>query len=72
MLVWIDTRKQHGENREIGLGVVDGRVIVAGWVSHSDDSVKIFTFRKANARETQRYKDFLQRQDRDAEKEERP
>jgi uncharacterized DUF497 family protein len=56
MLVWIDTRRDYGEVREIGLGTLRGRVMVVGWVKRGDD-VHIFSFRKANARETKRYQD---------------
>lgn len=62
MLVWIDTRRDYGEVRELGLGVIDGRVMAVGWVKREEDLVHIFSFRKANARETQRYKTSLSEQ----------
>jgi uncharacterized DUF497 family protein len=55
MAVWIDTRQDYGEVRQIGLGIVAGRVMVVGWVERGDGLIHIFTFRKANARETRRY-----------------
>lgn len=63
MFVWIDARKDYGETRSIGVGVSGGRAMVVGWVRREDDLVHIFTFRKANAREAQRYGEFLARQD---------
>jgi uncharacterized DUF497 family protein len=59
MLVWTDTRRDYGETREIGLGVIDERVMVVGWVNRGNDVLHIFTFRKANAREAQRYKEWV-------------
>ena len=59
MLVWIDNRRDYGEVREIGLGTVGPRVMVVGWVRRGDDDVHIFSFRKANARETKQYQAAL-------------
>ena len=59
MLVWIDNRRNYGEVREIGLGMVEQRVMVVGWVRRDDDDIHIFSFRKANARETKRYQAAL-------------
>ncbi len=61
MLVWIDTRRDYGEIRELGLGVIEGRVMAVGWVTRGD-VCHIFSFRKANARETRRYKEGLEGQ----------
>ncbi len=59
MLVWIDTRRDYGEVREVGLGQVRERVMVAAWVRRGVDDIHIFSFRKANARETKRYQAAL-------------
>lgn len=59
MLVWVDSRRDYGEKREVGLGLLEGRVMAVGWVRRADDHVHIFSFRKANAREAKRYKDGL-------------
>ena len=59
MLVWIDERRDYGEVREVALGTVGSRVMVVGWVRRSDDDIHIFSFRKANARETKRYQAAL-------------
>ena len=59
MLVWIDDRRDYGEVREIALGMVGPRVMVVGWVRRSNDDIHIFSFRKANARETKRYQAAL-------------
>ena len=62
MLIWIDSRWDYGEAREMALGLVDGRVMTVGWVRREDDVFHIFSFRKANARETRRYEDFVTRE----------
>ena len=59
MLVWIDNRRDYGEVREIGLGMIDERVVVVGWVTRGDNEIHIFSFRKANAREKNRYQAAL-------------
>jgi uncharacterized protein len=59
MLVWTDTRRDYGEVREIGLGQVGARVMVVGWVRRGEEHFHIFSFRKANARETKRYQAAL-------------
>ena len=56
MLAWIDTRRDYGETREVGLGIIEGRVMAVCWVKRGDNHIHIFSFRKANARETKRYK----------------
>ena len=43
----------------MALGMVGPRVMVVGWVRRSDNDIHIFTFRKANARETKRYQAAL-------------
>jgi uncharacterized DUF497 family protein len=66
MLVWTDTRRDYGEKRELGLGVLNGRVMAVGWVRRADDHIHLFSFRKANARETRRYKESLPTEPTDA------
>jgi uncharacterized DUF497 family protein len=63
MLVWIDTRRAYGEQREVGLGILEGRVMAVDWVRRADDHVHLFSFRKANARETKRYQAGVPAQD---------
>ena len=63
MLAWVDARRDYGEVRQVGLGTLHGRVMVVGWVKRNDDHIHIFSFRKANARETKRYQNALRTQD---------
>lgn len=57
MLAWVDTRRDYGEMREVALGLLEGRVMAVGWVRRGPDHIHIFSFRKANARETRRYQE---------------
>ena len=59
MLAWIDTRRDYGEVREAGLGILKGRVMAVGWVRRGEDHTHIFSLRKANAREKKRYQGGL-------------
>ncbi len=59
MLRWIDARRDYGETREVGLGVVGERVMSVGWVRRGEDLLHIFSFRKENARETRRYQESV-------------
>ncbi len=63
MLIWIDTRRDYDEVREVGLGTLGGRVMSVGWVKRGEDHIHIFSFRKANARETKRYQSALAAQE---------
>jgi uncharacterized DUF497 family protein len=68
-LAWVDTRRDYGEVRQMALGRIGDRVMVVGWVQRGDDHVHIFSFRKANARETRRYTRALAAQTSDADEE---
>jgi hypothetical protein len=67
MLAWVDTRRDYGETRTIGLGLLEGRVMAVACVRRGTDHIHIFSFRKANARETRRYQDGVPASDANAE-----
>ena len=54
VLVWIDNRKEYGEQRQSGLGMINDRVYFVAFVDR-DDGRRIISFRKANYRETKYY-----------------
>jgi uncharacterized DUF497 family protein len=56
-LEWEDRRKDYGEIRYGTLGEIEGRVFFASFTRR--DGVRIISFRKANARETGRYRACL-------------
>ena len=49
-----DTRQQYGEARIICYGQLAGRMVVVGYVKRGDDE-HVFSMRKANEREQERY-----------------
>jgi uncharacterized DUF497 family protein len=55
-LEWEDRRKDHGEIRIGTLGEIEGRVFFATFTLRGD-AIRIISFRRANARETRRYRD---------------
>ncbi len=59
-LEWEDRRKDYGEARIGTLGEIEGRVFFAGFTRRGG-AIRIISFRKANARETRRYREHLGR-----------
>ena len=56
MFVRSDERKDYGEARWQGLGIVQGRLMVVAYTKREPNTVRIISLRKANSRE----KDFFQ------------
>jgi len=54
VLVWVDERKEYGERRQSGLGLMKGRVYFVAFADRNDER-RIISFRKANYRETKYY-----------------
>ncbi|MDE2112397.1 MAG: BrnT family toxin [Alphaproteobacteria bacterium] len=61
-LEWEDRRKDYGEIRFGTLGEIEGRVFFAAF-ARREEAVRIISFRKANARETRRYRAHVGEQD---------
>lgn len=55
MLVAEDARREYGESRYVGMGRIEGRVMVVVYTHRSLDVVRIISLRKANSRETRSY-----------------
>jgi uncharacterized DUF497 family protein len=53
-LVARDTREDYGEDRFIALGLIGDRLHVVAYTMR-DDRLRVISFRKANAREVERY-----------------
>lgn len=53
-LYWADRRKEYGETRRIAMGYLDGRLHVLCYVRRAQ-TLRVISFRKANAREIARY-----------------
>ena len=55
----VDMRKAYGEERVVSVGLLRGRMVVIGWTAR-DGSRRVFSMRKANEREQERYGQRLQ------------
>ncbi|MBE9058843.1 BrnT family toxin [Sphaerospermopsis sp. LEGE 08334] len=59
MLVYIDERQDYSEARYIGIGLLDGRVIVVVYTEPDVNIVRIISLRKAISHERKRYEQYL-------------
>jgi uncharacterized protein len=55
LLVEVDDREDYGEDRYIGLGRLDGRIIVVIFTQPDEDTVRVISLRKATSYERQQY-----------------
>lgn len=59
MFVKSDERKDYGEPRWQGLGIVRGRLMVIAHTKREPNTVRIMSLRKANSREKDFYQDAI-------------
>ncbi len=55
MLVDLDKRDEYGEDRWIGVGLMENRVVVVVFTEPDDDTIRIVSFRKATLSEREHY-----------------
>jgi uncharacterized DUF497 family protein len=56
MMVGLDERKEYGEDRWIGIGLLDNtRVVVIVFTEPEEDTIRVVSFRKATTDERKRY-----------------
>ena len=55
----VDNRKDNGEIRKITIGRIDRRICVTVYAER-DDTIRIISARKANARERRKYDEFIE------------
>jgi uncharacterized DUF497 family protein len=55
MLVNLDNRKDYGEERWIGIGLMDTRVVVILFAEPDEDTIRVISLRKATSNERKRY-----------------
>ncbi len=55
MLVAEDARREYGESRYIGMGYIQGRLMVVVYTHRTANVVRIISLRKANSREVRIY-----------------
>ena len=60
MLVALDTREDHGEDRWIGVGISQGRVLVIAFTERNEgQTVRIISLRKALSHERKAFEEIL-------------
>ena len=55
----LDERQDYGEERWVGLGILDGRVIVVVFTEPGQQTIRIISLRKALPYERKRYEQYL-------------
>jgi uncharacterized protein len=59
MVVELDERYDYGEDRLIGTGMLDGRVVVLVYTEPDEETIRIISLRKALSHERKRYGQYL-------------
>ncbi|MBD2604287.1 BrnT family toxin [Scytonema hofmannii FACHB-248] len=59
MAVDLDERSDYGEDRWIGTGMLDGRIIVVIYTELNEETIRIISLRKALSHERKRYEQYL-------------
>ena len=59
MVVDLDERSDYGEDRWIGTGLLDGRVVVVVFTEPNEKTTRIISLRKALSDERRRYEQYL-------------
>ena len=60
MVVGLDERYDYGEERWIGTGMLDGRVVVVVYTEPDEETIRIISLRKALLYERKRYEQYIQ------------
>ncbi len=59
MSVSLDDRQDYGEDRLVGIGLLDGRVVVVVYTESDEETIRIISLRKALSHERKRYEQYL-------------
>jgi uncharacterized protein len=57
--IGLDERQDYGEDRWIGIGILDGRVVVVVFTEPDEQTIRIISLRKALPYERKSYEQFL-------------
>lgn len=60
ILVRPDTREDHGENRWIGIGMIQGRLAFVAFAECAEDTLRIISLRRADHEERTEYEAAIQ------------
>ena len=55
MLVKLDERKDYGEERWVGIGLMELRVVVIVFTEPQENTIRVISFRKATSDEAKQY-----------------
>lgn len=59
MAVEMDEREDYDEDRWIGIGLLNGRVVVIVYTEPDDKTIRVISLRKALSHERRRYEQYL-------------
>jgi len=59
MLVALDDRENYGEDRWIGIGMVNTRVVIVFYTERNNDTIRIISMMKATTNERIQFERFL-------------
>jgi hypothetical protein len=59
MVVGFDEREDYSEDRYVGIGLLNGRVVVVVYTELDEETVRIISLRKALSHERRRYEQYL-------------
>jgi uncharacterized DUF497 family protein len=60
MLIALDDREDYGEERWIGVGLLDNRIVVIVYSEPDEDTIRVISLRKALTQERKHYEHYLQ------------
>ncbi|MBU4225661.1 MAG: BrnT family toxin [Chloroflexi bacterium] len=55
MLTGMDNREDYGEDRWMGIGLMDSRVVIIVFTEPEQDTIRVISFRKATTDERKKY-----------------
>jgi hypothetical protein len=59
MMVALDDRHNYGEERWVGMGLLEGRIVVIVFTEPIADTIRVISLRKALSHERSHYEQFL-------------
>ena len=59
MVIEIDERQAYGEDRWIGIGLLDGRIVVVIYTEPSEEKIRVISLRKAFSHERKEYEQYI-------------
>jgi uncharacterized DUF497 family protein len=59
MMVEFDEREDYGEERYIGIGLLNNRVVVIVYTEPDEETIRVISLRKALSYERRRYEQYL-------------